>query len=93
VSPSKVTRERQRADVLARLEDLDGVAKGFGWGGGLREQLQARLDQWTELLAGEPMIARQILRRLIDGHLTLTLTPKPETRTYESRVRATTTSC
>ena len=36
------TRERQRSDVLARLEHLDGVARGFAWGDDLRERLRAR---------------------------------------------------
>lgn len=36
-------RERQRADVSARLEDLDGLSRAPEWGDGIRDKLRARL--------------------------------------------------
>ena len=36
-------REGRRADVLAQLEHLDGMAKAPAWGDRLRDELRARL--------------------------------------------------
>jgi len=73
-------RERQRADTLARLERLDGLSRAPEWGDGIRYKLRPRLTKWRAMLTQQPEIARQILRRLIVGRLTLT--PNAEARTY-----------
>ena len=53
----------------------------------LRERLRARVEEWIGFLSGEPVVARQILRKLI--HDRLTLTPRPETHSYEITGNAT----
>jgi site-specific DNA recombinase len=73
-------RERERADVLARLEHLDGLTRAPAWGNGIRAKLRARLTEWRGLLTRQPEIARQVVRKLITGRLTLT--PDREARRY-----------
>jgi hypothetical protein len=68
------TRERQRADVLARLEHLDGLSRAPEWGDGIRGKLRARLTDWHGRLGRQPAIARQILRKLLVGRLVLSPT-------------------
>jgi hypothetical protein len=68
------TRERQRADVLARLEHLDGLSRAPEWGDGIRGKLRARLTDWHGRLGRQPAIARQILRKLLVGRLLLSPT-------------------
>ena len=65
------TRERERADVLARLEHLDGLSRAPEWGDGIRDKLRARLTEWRGLLARQPEIAQQVLRKLVVGRLTM----------------------
>jgi site-specific DNA recombinase len=65
------TRERERADVLARLEHLDGLSRAPEWGDGIRTKLRARLTEWRGLLGRQPEIARSVIRKLITGRLTL----------------------
>jgi hypothetical protein len=43
-------RERQRADVLARLEHLDGLSRAPKWSDGIRDKLRARLADLQGLL-------------------------------------------
>jgi hypothetical protein len=81
------TRERQRADVLARLEHLNGLSRAPEWGDGIRDKLRARLIEWHGFLGRQPEIARQILRKLLVGRLVLT--PNPEARTYAVQGRVT----
>ena len=80
-------RERQRADVLARLEHLDGLSRAPEWGDGIRAKLGVRLSEWHGLLGRQPDVARQILRKLLVGRLVLT--PDAEARTYAVQGRAT----
>jgi len=80
-------REGQRVDMLARLEHLDGLAKAPTWDENLRAEIRRRLTAWSKLLHREPEVARQLLRRLLVGRLTLT--PNAETREYEVRGEAT----
>jgi site-specific DNA recombinase len=65
-------RERRRADLLAQVEHLDGLAKAPTWGADVRAEIRRRLEDWRGLLVREPEVARQILRKLIDGRLTMT---------------------
>ena len=80
-------RERERADVLARLEHLDGLSRAPEWGDGIRDKLRARLTDWNGMLGRQTDVARQILRKLIVGRLVLT--PDPTARTYTVHGRAT----
>src|SRR5215510_9099050 len=41
------------------------------WGDGIRNRLRARLAEWQGLLSREPLIAREILRKLLDGRLVM----------------------
>jgi len=55
----------------------------------LRARLRDRLATWEALLKGHPTDARQILRLLLAGRLTLTPTARPEGRFYEFTATAT----
>jgi hypothetical protein len=69
------TTQRQRDEVTARLEHLDGLARAVDtWArqDGLGEEFRARLAQWQDVLAGQPVQARQILRRLLARRLVVT---------------------
>ena len=55
----------------------------------LRDQLRARVDEWHGLLAGQPVIARQILRTLLPGRLTLTPKVTSAGRTWAAHERVT----
>ena len=55
-------------------------------GDGIRDKLRARLTDWSGLLGRQPEIARQILRKLLDGRLTLT--PDTEAHVYRITGRA-----
>jgi site-specific DNA recombinase len=81
------TRERQRADVLARLEHLDGLSRAPEWGDGIRDKLRTRLMEWHGFLGRQPEIARQILRKLLVGRLVLT--PDSAAHTYAVQGRVT----
>ena len=79
------TRERERAEVLAKLEHLDGRGRLSCRleGRELRRALEERLADWQGLLRRRPMEARPILRRLIEGRLLFTPRETPEGRFYE----------
>jgi site-specific DNA recombinase len=77
------TRERRRADVLAQLEHLDGLAKAPAWGERLSDEIRARLEEWRLLLGRQPVVARQIVRKLLVGRLVLTPRSDPTRRWYE----------
>ncbi len=67
--------QRQRDEVTARLEHLDGLDRAVAtWSrqDGLGDELRARLDQWQAVLTGQPVQGRQILRRLLVGRLVVT---------------------
>src|SRR5262249_62036108 len=65
----------------------DGLAKAPTWDENLRAEIRRRLTAWSKLLHREPEVARQLLRRLLVGRLTLT--PNAETREDEVRGEAT----
>jgi len=65
-------REGRRADVLAQLEHLDGMAKAPTWGDRLSDEIRARIEEWHSLIGRQPIVARQIVRKLLIGRLTLT---------------------
>jgi site-specific DNA recombinase len=76
------TRERERADVLARLEHLDGLSRAPEWGDGIRSTLRARLTEWRGLLDRQPELGRQVIRKLITGRLTLVPDPAASRYTF-----------
>jgi hypothetical protein len=82
-------RERRRADLLAQVEHLDGLAKAPTWGADVRAEIRRRLEDWRGLLVREPEVARQILRKLIDGRLTMTAKIINGGRFYEITGQAT----
>jgi len=55
----------------------------------VRAKLRARLSEWDGLLSREPVVARQIFRKLIDGRLKMTPRITPEGRFYDVEGRAT----
>ena len=79
----------RRADLLAQVEHLDGLAKTPTWGADVRAEIRRRLEDWRGLLGREPEVARQILRKLIDGRLTMTPKVTSDGRFYEITSRAT----
>lgn len=79
-------REQQRADLLAQLEHLDGMTKARPWGDDVRARLRARITDWSGILGRQPDVARQILRKLLDGRLRLE--PDPVAGVYRIHGRA-----
>jgi hypothetical protein len=76
------TREQRRADLRARLEHLDGVARMPRIDTtAVRLELNRRLNEWPALLGAEPVKARQIMRKLIEGRLVFT--PDADKGMYE----------
>jgi len=72
-------REARRVELRAELAHLRGaqrVAATFDVGG-LRAELGQWLADWRELLEGEPVQARQVLRKLLVSRLVWT--PRVET--------------
>jgi hypothetical protein len=65
------TRERERQEIQAQLEHVDGLSRvGAGEDtGALRRTLSGRLTDWQGLLERQPVQARQILRKLVPGRL------------------------
>ena len=78
-------RERERAEILAKLEHLDGLGRLSQRleGRELHRAIEARLADWQGLLRRRPLDARPILRRLITGRLRFTPLTTPEGRFYE----------
>jgi DNA invertase Pin-like site-specific DNA recombinase len=67
--------QRQRDEVAARLEHLDGLDRAVDtWSrqDGLGDEFRARLAEWQTILTGQPILGRQILRRLLVGRLVVT---------------------
>jgi site-specific DNA recombinase len=63
-------REQRCAELRAKLEHLDGLAKLPRLDSAtLKGELNQRLDEWRDLLGAEPVKARQIVRKLVDGRL------------------------
>ncbi len=63
------SRERERDDLRVRIEYADGLAKAAAaWDSGAQgEVLRVALADWHGLLDAEPVVARQILRKLLLG--------------------------
>lgn len=55
----------------------------------MRAEIRRRLEEWRALLGRQPEVARQILRKLIDGPLTTTPKITSDGRFYEITGRAT----
>jgi site-specific DNA recombinase len=62
-------RERERDDLRTKIEHTEGLAKAAAaWDSGAHgEALRAALADWHGLLDAEPVVARQILRKLLLG--------------------------
>jgi DNA invertase Pin-like site-specific DNA recombinase len=82
-------REQRRADALALVEHLEGLSRPPVWSATVRAEIRRRLADWRALLSREPAIARQIVRKLVDGRLTMTPKVTPEGRYYEVTGHAT----
>lgn len=67
-------RGRQRAALQAQLDHLKGLRRAaVRWADdGLAAELTARLGEWQTVLSGQPVLSRQILRKLLVGRLQLT---------------------
>jgi site-specific DNA recombinase len=78
-------RERRRADLKARLEHLEGLERAAGsWNRTtFTESLRGSLADWRGILEGNPVQARQILRKRLVGRLTLSPTVREDGRYYE----------
>jgi site-specific DNA recombinase len=76
--------ELRRAEILAQLEHLDGMEKTAGaWDAhAVAGEFHTMLDEWQTLLRGEPVQARQILRKLITGRLRMVPEIRPDGRFY-----------
>jgi site-specific DNA recombinase len=72
------TVEREQRDLQARLEHLDGLGKAAAAhsNGAYRAKLEALLADWRGCLTADPVVGRQVLRKLLVGPLTVT--PRPE---------------
>jgi hypothetical protein len=65
------TAEREKADIQARIEHLDGLSCVPTIGTErLRDALTERLTEWQRMLRAEPTLARQILRKVLPGRVT-----------------------
>lgn len=78
-------RERRRADLKAQLEHVDGLARAGApvVTAGLRAELRAHLTSWDDLLRSNPVEARPILRKLLEGRLVATPKHHEGGRWYE----------
>jgi hypothetical protein len=74
-------RERQQARLRQQLDGLDGLRTVTDFDvRQVERDLRARLKEWKALLQRQTSISRQIVTKLVDGHLVFT--PR-EDRTYE----------
>jgi site-specific DNA recombinase len=64
-------RERERVDLQAHLEHLDGLSRLNQPGDAARllDDVGQRLTDWQGLLERQPLQARQILKKLVEGRL------------------------
>jgi site-specific DNA recombinase len=78
-------RERRRAALRSRLAHLDGLAAMARRldPETLLADLRGRLTAWQALLEQEPVIARQILRKLLVGRIVFMPRPDAPTPHYE----------
>src|SRR5260370_24030544 len=55
----------------ARLEHLDGLSRAVvaAGGGRLRAQAELLVATWSEAMAGDPVVSRQVLRKIVDGRI------------------------
>lgn len=77
-------REQTRADLQAQREHLDGLTRAAArWeGDDLAAELAARLTEWQTVLTGQPVLGRQVLRKLITGRLRMVPESRPDGRYY-----------
>jgi len=74
---TKVKQDRPEAEWLTLAapalrivsdEHLDGLARAaVTWGDDVRGEIRARLADWHGLIGRQPIVARQILRKLLVG--------------------------
>jgi site-specific DNA recombinase len=81
-------RKRRRDDLRARLEAEAHMAQLADGAGGVRADLAARLTDWQGLLKRQPIHARQILRKLLEGKLLFAPFADARGRGYEIHGRA-----
>ncbi len=79
-SPSVVKaikeRESRLADVRAKIEHVDGLARASKLDKtALRVELETRLRDWRKLLDGEPELAKQMLKKICPHGIRFTPTP------------------
>ncbi|MGH2392542.1 MAG: hypothetical protein ACRDGH_03465 [Candidatus Limnocylindria bacterium] len=75
--------ERERADLAAQAEHLDGLAKAAALDGQARLHAEQVLAGWAEDLAAGPVVAREALRKIVQGPIAV----RPEedgSRSYEA---------
>jgi site-specific DNA recombinase len=83
-------RERRRVNVKVELEALDRTMCAPGLDPqDLMSEIHGVLTDWQGLLAGQPIQARQILRKLIEGRLVFTPGQDGRGRFYEVAGQAT----
>jgi len=71
--------------VQDQLEHLDGLAKTTPlWPGApLAREIRARLEEWHEMLGRQPTMARQVLRKVLVGRITMRPVARGKQRYYE----------
>jgi hypothetical protein len=71
--------------MQAQLEHVDGLARAGSpvVTSALRAELQERLTSWDDLLRSNPVEARPILRKLLEGRLVATPKHRKGGRWYE----------
>jgi site-specific DNA recombinase len=62
-------RKARRVNLAARLASEAGLAQVSAGADSLRADLETRLRDWTGLLRRQPVHARQIMRKLLDGKI------------------------
>jgi hypothetical protein len=66
------SRERQKSDLLAKLEHLDGLSRVPNLDRiALRSHLGGMLADYTGLLFSETAVSRQVVKKLLAGPITL----------------------
>ena len=77
-------REERLADVNAQVEHLDGLSRTtVTWGDDVRGEICVRLTDCQALIGRQPVVARQILRKLLVGRFVMTPRENAAGRYYE----------
>jgi hypothetical protein len=77
-------RERRREVLQRDLAVLDRPRSDPTDANTIRESLREKVSEWKGLLRKHAPIARQMLRKMIDGRIVFT--PQPETRSYGFKI-------